>query len=165
VKAASPKLYDNGNGLVDKLVAEFPRFRDVSNYNGHEVKIYKLAQLSVWMIYSALGRSGKFRLDDAQKMSAFADYIVPAALRIMGILSYSPELENAIRTHQLIARDSQQEIEIRAHSLYATALLREDINKLRPAELQIIIPQVDARLWTHYHTTFWPHHLTRTVMY
>ena len=26
-------------------------------------------------------------------------------------------------------------------------------------------PQVDARLWTHYHTTFWPHHLTRTIMY
>ena len=30
VKSASPKLYDDGNGLVDKLVAEFPRFRDIS---------------------------------------------------------------------------------------------------------------------------------------
>jgi hypothetical protein len=29
----------------------------------------------------------------------------------------------------------------------------------------VIIPQIDARLWTHYHTTPWPHHLTRTIMY
>jgi hypothetical protein len=49
--------------------------------------------------------------------------------------------------------------------LYATALMTDEINKLRPANLQIIIPQVDARLWTHYHTTTWPHHLTQTIMY
>ena len=49
--------------------------------------------------------------------------------------------------------------------LYATALLTEDINALRPPELQVIMPQVDARLWLNYHTTHWPHHLTRTIMY
>jgi len=31
--------------------------------------------------------------------------------------------------------------------------------------MQVIITQIDARLWTHYRTTFWPHHLTRTIMY
>lgn len=36
---------------------------------------------------------------------------------------------------------------------------------LRPTERQVIIPQIDARLWTHYHTTNWPHHMTRTIMY
>ena len=49
--------------------------------------------------------------------------------------------------------------------LYATALLTEDINALRPPELRVIIPEVDARLWLNYHTTHWPHHLTRTIMY
>jgi hypothetical protein len=43
--------------------------------------------------------------------------------------------------------------------------MTDEINKLRPANLRIIIPQVDARLWTHYHTTTWPHHLTQTIMY
>jgi hypothetical protein len=62
----------------------------------------------------------------------------------MGILVYSPQLDEKIRTHQLIPRDSDEEIEIRAHMLYATALLTEEINALRPAELQVIIPQVDA---------------------
>jgi len=46
-----------------------------------------------------------------------------------------------------------------------TALLTEEINKLRPANRRVIIPQIDARLWTHYHTTTWPHHLTQTIMY
>jgi hypothetical protein len=165
VQACSPRCYDGGNGLVEKLVAEFPRFDDVSSYDGHEVRFYKLAQLGVWMLYSTLRSSGIFKLEDPQRMTAFADYIVPAALRLLGILEYSPSLESAIQQRKLIARDSRQEIEIRAHTLYATALLAEDINKLRPANLQIIIPQVDARLWTHYHTTFWPHHLTRTIMY
>src|ERR1700722_11984775 len=165
VKSASPRCYDNGKGLVDKLVAEFPRFNDVSKYDGAEIKIYKLAQLGVWMLYSSLHASGGFKLEDPEKLSALADYIVPAGLRLLNILAYSPALEKTIDTYQMIPRDSTQEIEIRAHTLYATALLREEINKLRPHDLQVIIPQIDARLWTHYHTTFWPHHLTRTIMY
>lgn len=165
IQSCSPRLYDRGNGIIERLVKEFPRFNDVSIFDDHEIKFYKLAQLGVWMLYSTLHRSGKFRLDDPGKMSAFADYIVPVALRLLGMTSYSKELEAAINTHQLIERDSTQEIEIRAHCLYATALLTEEINKLRGPNEQVIIPQIDARLWTHYHTTSWPHHLTRTIMY
>jgi hypothetical protein len=179
VHACSPRLYDSGNGLIERMVKEFPRFNDVSLYDGHEIKIYKLAQLGVWMLYATLHKSGKFRLEDPEKMTAFADYIVPVALRLLGITSYSKELEHAINSYQLIPRASRQEIEIRAHCLYATALLTEEINKLRignvapgfspasslPAAPRVIIPQIDARLWTHYHTTTWPHHLTQTIMY
>jgi Potential Queuosine, Q, salvage protein family len=165
VEACSARLYDHGNGLIERLVKEFPRFNDVSEFEGHEIQFYKLAQLGMWMLYSTLHKSGKFRLDDPEKMTAFADYIVPVALRLLRITSYSPELENAINTHQLIARDSRREIDIRAHCLYATALLTEEVNKLRGPKEQVIIPQIDARLWTHYHTTSWPHHLTQTIMY
>jgi len=165
VHSCSPKLYDNGNGLIERLVKEFPRFNDVSPLDGHEIKFYKLPQLGIWQLYATLHKAGKFRLDDPQKMTAFADYIVPVGLRLMGITSYSKELEHAINAYQLIPRDSRWEIEIRAHCLYATALLTEEINKLRPANLQIIIPQIDARFWLPYHTTTWPHHLTRTIMY
>ncbi len=165
IKSCSPRLYDNGNGLVERLAAEFPRYKDVSDYDGHQIKFYKLTQLGFWMIYSGLGPQGAFHLEDPQKMTAFADYIVPVGLRLMGMTSYSPELEHAINSFQMIPRDSRQEIEIRAHCLYATALLADEINKIRPVDRQIIIPRVDARLWTHYHTTDWPHHLTRTIMY
>jgi len=165
IAACPPRLYDEGKGLVDRLVAEFPRYNDVSEFEGHEIKFYKLAQLGFWGLYASLGRTGEFKLEDPQKLTAFADYIVPVALRLMGITSYSPELEHKIDAYQLIPRNSREEIEIRAHTIYATAVLREEINKLRPAEMQIIIPQVDARLWSSYHTTFWPHHLTKTIMY
>jgi len=32
------ELYANGEGLVDRLVKEFPRFNDVSEFEGHEIK-------------------------------------------------------------------------------------------------------------------------------
>jgi hypothetical protein len=165
VEAAAPRLYAGGQGLVDKLVREFPRFNDVSPYDGHEVKLYKLAQLGIWTVYSALHGTDAFKLEDPEKMTAFADYIVPVALEAMGILRYSPALKKKIEDGVMIPRDSTQEVEIRAHTLYATALLSQEVNKRRPADRQIIIPQIDARLWTHFHTTHCPHHLTRTIMY
>lgn len=165
VASCTPRLYDHGNGLVDRLANEFPRFRDVSSYDGYSVKFYKLPQLAVWFLYTALRKSGKFDLQDLQVMSAFADYIVPLALRLLGITRYSDELEREINSYQLIPRDSPWEVEIRAHCIYASALLAEEINLLRPSDQRILIPQVDARLWTHYHTTWWPHHLTKTIMY
>jgi hypothetical protein len=165
IHSCPPRLYDNGNGIIDRLVKEFPRFNDVSSYDGPEIKLYKLPQLGIWFVYSSLHRSGKFNLEDVGAMTAFADYIVPVALRLLGITSYSPQLEHAINTYQMIPWDSSQEVEIRAHCIYATALLREEINKIRPPDKQVIIPQIDARLWMPYHTTFWPHHLTKTIMY
>jgi Potential Queuosine, Q, salvage protein family len=165
VHSCSPRLYDNGNGLIDRLVKEFPRFNDSSLLDGREIKFYKLVQLGIWMLYATLSRAGKFRVDDVEEMTAFADYIVPVALRLHGITSYSFELENAIQSHKLIPRDSRWEIEIRAHCIYATALLTEEINKLRPPNRQVLIPQIDARFWVPFHTTSWPHHLTRTIMY
>lgn len=165
IHSCPAKLYDNGQGIVERLAKEFPRFNDVSQYDGHEIKFYKLPQLGIWFVYSTLHPLGKFKLDDIGAMTAFADYIVPVALRLMGMTSYSPELEHAINSYRMIPRDSAEEIEIRAHCLYATALLREEVNRIRAPEAQVIIPQIDARLWTHYHKTTWPHHLTRTVMY
>ena len=165
IASCSAKLYDDGNGLVDRLAGEFPRFRDVSPYEGSTIQFYKLPQLAVWFLYTSLRKTGNFHLKDLESMSAFADYIVPVALRLLGITSYSTQLETAINSLQMIPRDSSWEVEIRAHCIYASALLAEEINKLRPSDRKIVIPQIDARLWTHYHTTWWPHHLTRTIMY
>ena len=66
---------------------------------------------------------------------------------------------------EMINRDSEEEIEIRAHTVYATALLTDEVNARRPADKQLLIPQVDYRLWKSYHATHFPHHLTRTTMY
>jgi hypothetical protein len=165
VDRCSPRLYDGGDGLIDRLVADFPRFRDVSPYDGHTVAFHKLAQLAVWMLYTSLGEWGGLRVDDIDTMTAFADYIVPAGLQVMGVLTYSDELAAIIRDGRLIEPDSAEEVEIRAHTIYAVALLAEEINRRREPSAQVIDPLIDARLWTHFHTTAWPHHLIRTTMY
>ena len=165
VADCAPAMYAGGDGLMERLVVEFPRFNDVSTHDGHEVQLHKLAQLWLWQLHMSLAASGSFAVADLDRMTAFADYIVPVALRLMGVMSYAPELEAAINRGDHIPRDSAAEVEIRAHTLYATALLTDAINQIRPASLALVVPQLDFRLWKSYHATFWPHHLTRTVMY
>ncbi|WP_419924224.1 queuosine salvage family protein [Candidatus Poriferisocius sp.] len=165
VADCAPAMYADNNGLLERLVVEFPRFNDVSTHYGHEVQLHKLAQLWLWQLHMALADGGAFSVADLDRMTAFADYIVPVALRLMGIVAYTSDLENAINRGDHIAADSAEEVEIRAHTLYATALLTDAINRIRPPSLALVVPQVDFRLWKAYHATFWPHHLTCTIMY
>ena len=159
------KLYAKGEGLIERLVNEFPRFDDSSEYRGNKVKFYKLAQLAFWGIHGELSGSNYFKIEDMHSMTAFADYIVPVALNVMKIMTYTPQLDEKIRDGEMIERDSEEEIEIRSASIYATAILTEKVNEKRPENKSIIIPQLDYRLWKNYHATHHPHHLTYTTMY
>ena len=159
------KLYAKGEGLIERLVNEFPRFDDSSEYRGNKVKFYKLAQLAFWGIHGELSGSNYFKIEDMHSMTAFADYIVPVALNVMKIIRYTPQLDEKIRDGEMIKRDSEEEIEIRSASIYATAILTEKVNERRPENKSIIIPQLDYRLWKNYHATHHPHHLTYTTMY
>jgi hypothetical protein len=164
--AAGPRrVYAEGGGLLDRLVEAFPSFRDESVYRGDRVRFDKRAQLVLWQLHARFRESGFFALEDPGTITIFADYIVPVALRLLGITSYSPELERAIQERRVIPRDSEEEVEIRAASIWACHLLTAAINRLRPADRQVIDPVVDGRLWTHYHETHWPHHLTVTTAY
>jgi len=163
VAAASPSLYADGNGLLELLVRDFPRFDDVAEYQGRTVRFYKLAQLAFWFLHVSL--PGGLGISDLDRLSAFADYIVPVGLRVLGIFRYSDALERAIARGELIEAGSPWEVELRAHTIYATALLTDEVNALRPPELQVIVPQIDARLWVPFHKTHHPHHLTRTIYY
>jgi len=163
VRAAPSALYDDGNGMLELLLRDFPRFVDVAEYDGREVRFHKLAQLAFWMLQATL--PGGLGVSDLDKLTAFADYIVPAGLRVMGILRYTDELAAAIGSHTLIEAGSPWEVELRAHTIYATALLTDEVNALRPPELQVIVPQIDARLWVAFHKSHLPHHLTRTIYY
>jgi hypothetical protein len=108
---------------------------------------------------------GAWQLEDAHMLTAFADYIVPVALRVMSIFEYSSELEGMINSGEEIVRDSDFEVELRAQSLYVVARLTDEINQRRVGLEPLLAPQVDFRLWKSYHATHWPHHLTKTVMY
>jgi hypothetical protein len=165
VQDCSGALYDNGSGLLERLASDFPRFNDASEWHGHRVQFMKLGQLGLWTLHMQLKKIGTPLLRDPQLLTAFADYIVPVALNLFDIFRYSPALAEKINSGTEIARDSDEEVELRALSIYAVARLVEEINLLRPADLLLISPQVDYRLWKSYHATHAPHHLTKTVMY
>ena len=94
------------------------------------MRFWKLAQLSVWILQATL--PGGTGFEDLDRLTAFADYIVPAALRVLGITRYSDELEAAIREGRLIEAGSPWEVEIRAHTIYACDELTRRVNELRP---------------------------------
>jgi putative queuosine salvage protein len=135
------------------LVREFPRFDDAP--------FLKLAQLSAWILHIERAASWP----DLSRLTAFADYIVPAGLRAMGVLRYSPELARAVDSWELLAAGSPWETEIRAATVWACHLLCDAVNELRPPELQVVDAQIDARFWLPFHKTHAPHHLTRTIYY
>lgn len=165
VRSCAPRLYANGDGILERLTTEFPRFADVSNFNGSEIQIYKLAQLGIWGLHLALMPRKAWQLEDAHLLTAFADYIVPVGLRVIGIFEYAEELEIQINSLVEVRRDSLAEIEIRANSIYTIARLTDEINAFRVGLDPLLQPQVDFRFWKAYHATHWPHHLTKTVMY
>jgi hypothetical protein len=165
VGSCPPLLYASGEGLLERLLDEFLSFRDMSLYRNRRVVFQKRAQLLFWQLHARFRQRQYFSLQDPERLTVFADYIVPVALRLLGITSYDQKLETAIHSRQVIPADSEEEIEIRAFTLWACHLLTKEINRLRPPDRQVIEPVVDGRLWTHYHTTHWPHHLTITTDY
>jgi len=158
------KLYDNGKGLIERLVRDFKRFDDHSIFENEKVYFLKLAQLAFWGIHRELSKK-YFYIDDMENMTAFADYIIPVALESFGIVKYSSELKEKIDLGILIDKDSIEEIEIRSSSIYVTAKLTELINNYKKEEEKIIIPQLDFKLWTDFHADERSHHLTKTIMY
>jgi hypothetical protein len=135
------------------LTAEFPRFDDVP--------FWKLAQLSAWILHI----ERVVAWPDLVRLTAFADYIVPAALRALGILRYSPELARAVDTWTPIEAASPWEVEIRAATVWACHELALAANERRPPELAVVDAQIDARLWLPFHAGPIRHHLTRTIYY
>ncbi len=164
-KDGPSRLYAGGNGLLERLLSEFPSFRDRSMYRGSRIAFQKRAQLLWWQLHARFQEEGFFALEDPEELTVFADYIVPVAFRLFGMTSYTPELEAAINAREVIPADSEEEIEIRAFTIWGGHRLTEEINERRPTELQVIEPVVDGRLWTHFHASHWPHHLTITTDY
>lgn len=62
-------------------------------------------------------------------MTIFADYIVPAVLRNLGVLKYSPILSDSINSKKEIGSGTEEEIEIRACTIHAVEKMRERIEK------------------------------------
>jgi len=100
--------------LAEEL-AELPMWRDVSPYHGEQVPFYKRAQIAA---ADCLPDA-----PDLDRLTIFADNLVPHVLRIDGVLELAPELVARIDREELIEHDSPEEVEIRACAVHAVELL------------------------------------------
>jgi hypothetical protein len=100
-------------------LASWPTWRDVSPYDGDEVPFFKRAQIAA----ADLALAGIAPADDLDRLTIFADNLVPHVLRIDGVLRFDDDLVARIEAEQLIEHDSPEEVEIRACALHAAELL------------------------------------------
>jgi hypothetical protein len=117
------------------LLAGWRAFADVAIYDGRSVPFFKRAQIAA----ADVARAGLAELRDRDRLTAFADNLVPQVLRLDGVLHLDPELERRIEAGELLEHGSPEEVELRACAVHAVELLAA-ATPLSPAE-------IDAILW------------------
>jgi hypothetical protein len=145
-------LVDAADGSAEKLatlLAVMPFYADHG--------FYKRAQLTAADL--AVARVAEFR--DLDRLTIFADNLVPHVLRVDGVLRYDPDLLARINREELIPAGSPEELEIRACALHAVELIRDRLDGVTSMQLDYVLwnrgqqPEYKAQ----------PRHRTRTVFY
>ncbi|PIN08112.1 Cobyrinic acid a,c-diamide synthase [Handroanthus impetiginosus] len=150
--------------LVVLIASHFPGFRDHTVYKGHQVFLYKRAQIFAADLWGAFKGQGYGEFIDIDSVTMFADYIVPAVLQQLGVLKYSPSLSKMIESNQEISSGSEEEVELRACSVHAVEKIRELIH--RKSGKQVLSVELDLWLWAFgVQCRSLQHHRTLSIYY
>lgn len=173
-------LFDNFNGsflgLVEsahfsaerliQLLIQMPYFNDVEPYRELTVPFYKRAQLTVADLWPAFGGKGLGRFEDLNRLTIFADNLIPHVLRLDRVLRYADALAARIDAEELIPAGSLEEVELRACAVHAVELL---VRVLQESGHNVTAMELDYLLWNRgqqpYYKKLYPRHRTRTVFY
>jgi hypothetical protein len=132
-------LVDSAGGSAQTLATHLARwecFSDTSSYEELRVPFLKRAQITA----ADLQRSGAAHFKDIDRLTMFADNLVPHVLRLDGVLKFGPELTERINREELLKHGSPEEVEIRACALHAIEL----IVSARPGATAALVDQI---LW------------------
>ncbi|KAH9712276.1 Queuosine salvage protein [Citrus sinensis] len=150
--------------LVALVTRHFAGFRDHSVYKGHQVFLYKRAQIFVADLWGAFKGQGYGEFYDIGSITMFADYVVPAVLEQLGVLKYSSRLANIIETNNEISSGSEEEVELRACSVYAVEKMKELI-RIKSGK-QVLSVELDLWLWSvGVQCPALQHHRTLSIYY
>lgn len=143
----------------------FEGFRDIASYRGQSVPILKRAQIFASDLAAAWAENNGPTVTGIESLTAFADYRIPQMLRHLGILRLDPDFADRIEREQLIPASSEEEIELRACSIWAVELMAETVSRQRGASFPAWM--VDEYLWDHSHdpAVTLRHHRTVTWFY
>jgi len=120
------------------LLRAWDSFADVSVYDGVNVPVpfLKRAQIAA----ADLARAGVAAFRDLDRLTIFADNLVPHVLRLDGLLTYDPALVERIERGELIEHGSPEEVEIRACALHTVGLIAAE-------RAGAIEADIDSVLW------------------
>jgi hypothetical protein len=133
--------------LAEQLVAGMPMFDDPG--------FYKRAQI----VPSDLALARVAGFDDLDRLTIFADNLVPHVLRVDGVLRYAPALAARVDAGELLA-PGEEEREIRGCAVHACEAIA--------AELDVSPHLLDGWLWNRGQRPRYkaiPRHRTRTTAY
>jgi len=163
-------LFDAASGLsavrlVSEIVSLFPSFRDEALYGTEKVYFWKRAQIFVFDVFTAFAGNKWGKFNDIGRLTAFADYKLPQVLRELGIISYHRGLAARIDAMEPLLRGSEEEVEIRAMTLWAVEALR---NGFQEDGQKLTSTLVDNWLWRLGQLDAFrkrPFHRCRTIFY
>ncbi|XP_073122323.1 uncharacterized protein [Henckelia pumila] len=142
----------------------FPGFRDHTVYRGHQVFLYKRAQIFAADLWGSFKGQQYGEFNDIESVMMFADYIVPAVLQQLGVLKFSIALSHAIMANVEIHSGSEEEVELRACLVHAVEEIRESIH--RKSRKQVLSVELDLWLWAFGIQCFsLQHHRTLSIYY
>jgi YHS domain-containing protein len=123
VKSAKDKF----SILVPKIYKELPTFDDIAEYGGKKIYLLKRAQILACDICFAFGNKEIGHFVDLDYLTVMPDYKLPQILFHWGVLSYSYELAGKVNNKVLIPVGSEEEVEIRAATVWAVEYLKEEL--------------------------------------
>jgi hypothetical protein len=142
-EAAVAAAEGSAAGLVAGLT-QMPFYRDVVQYAGFEVPLYKRAQITVNDLASVFGGAGPGAFADIDRLTMFPDNLVPHVLRCEGVLEYSDALLARIEAGELLTVGEAAEVEIRAVGLHA---VERCVELVRAAGASADARSLDTLLW------------------
>ena len=154
-------------GTLDQL----PFFHDRSPYElpdgtTIDVPLYKRAQIVAGDLDRAFAGSGPGHFDDLDRLTIYADNLVPHVLRLDGVLGFDDELVQRIDRGDLLESGEPAEVEIRAVAVHAVELIGAQLRAVGHA--RATSGRLDYVLWNRgadprYKAS--PRHRCRCVFY
>lgn len=154
----------NAVKLTQLLARNFPSFHDVARYRNHSIVFLKRAQICVADLHAAFQGKMWGKVTGLEQLTAFADYKLPQVLRHYHVLEYHATLAERVDAQEPLAPGSEEELEIRAGTIWACELLRRSLLQQGCTMTNV---EIDQRLWLlgQESSEMRPYHRTRTVYY
>ena len=125
--------------FVEMMRATFPAFNDVAVYQNRQVKILKKVQMlaSDLRVASDAGAIS-WKVENWEKLSIFADNVIPCVMRHLGILEIDEKLAERIDSGKVLAT-GDEEIELRMCAIEAAERICSSAEDLTHRNLDLYL--------------------------